>query len=364
MKFLFWTDPHLGLSRSAHTTAASRERLRSAINQQVRDIVELDGIKVCAGDLFDTCFNNEATIVEGYNAAINCERVLAGNHDLANREGAVPSMRLLEEMEIESIVLGDPNTTDYSYDFYIVGLDRCVHLYMVPHKSSQQLFDATLAEVVEHAQRESPMAGTSVLCLHCNYDSGFATQDSTLNLTREQAKQLLEKFDYVLLGHEHVPRSDFGGRLQILGNIHPTSFSDISDKYIWFLEDGKLRSELIWNSNQRAICDWAWLLDPHIESGGTKYPTTPRWDGIQFIDVVGEAPAEQMPAISRAIQKLWQDVPSALMIRNNVKSEALQIEQRELAQAMSVPDRVTHELEGSDFSPLWRTYLERLETQK
>ena len=351
----FWSDPHLGLNRTSHTTPVSRKALRDALYHQAKDIVAGDRdstASICLGDLFDTTENDESVIAQGAEIASKCALVLSGNHDLANRDGRMSSLALIGTLCDDSAIAID----DDSVNHFRLSFPDC-YIVTVPHKRTQGLFDEALAGLENNCSKDRPC----VLLLHCNYASGFATAESSLNLTREQAAILVEKFDYVLLGHEHIPRSDFDGRLQILGNIHPTSFADISDKFIWRLEEGVLVSEQVWSTNRLAVKDWEWLLNPSVSYGPVDYAVTKvNWEGIQFIDITGTAPAARLPEIAKAIQKLWSEAPDALMIRNSVKAESVVVEAQEVRRALDIPSRITEELQGSKLLPLWTHYLGRV----
>ena len=99
---------------------------------------------------------------------------------------------------------------------------------MIPHCRTQTDFEMQLDQ-----------AGSGdILCLHCNYDSPFADKEQELNLTRERAEQLLERFKFILLGHEHAAADHFDGRLKIIGSLFPTSFGDVGAKHRALVYDG------------------------------------------------------------------------------------------------------------------------------
>lgn len=347
MALLFWSDPHLGLNRTSHTTPASRAKLRQALLQQATVVLDsaesTADIPICLGDLFDTTDNEELVIAQGSNIASRCALVLSGNHDLANRDGKMSSLELLGSLNPDTAVALDDTTANY---FVLEFPDA--NVIAIPHKRTQQLFDASLLRVLTEVRRSSK---PRILVLHCNYESPFATDDASLNLSRELAGRLLEVVDYVLIGHEHMPRADFNGRLQLLGNIHPTSFADISDKFIFTFSQGKLTPLYVWTKDEgHRSYDWETFLSAPVEE----------YDGIQFIDITGTAPASKLPDIAKAVQKLWSQAPDALMIRNNVKSESVDIEVKEMNRALDIPSRITEELQGTAFAELWGDYLERV----
>lgn len=346
MALVFWSDPHLGLNRTSHTTPASRKALREALFKQAKSILTGNDTYICLGDLFDTEDNEEKVIAQGAEIANRCALVLSGNHDLPNRDGRLSSLQLIGELASDSAVaLDDDSDNHFRLSFpeaYVVA---------VPHKRTQQLFESTLKQLWENYDptKDRP----TILVLHCNYNSGYANDDATLNLTRDIAERLLDVFDYILIGHEHIARSDFDGRLQILGNIHPTSFSDISDKSIWRFDGKELQDLCVWPIQ----CWKSWSWEEFL--GDREYDEFSSYDP-QFVEINGTAPAAKMPEIAKAIQKFWAAHPETYMVRNAVKSEQLVIDAPKASKALDIPSRITEELQGSKLLARWQQYKERL----
>lgn len=347
----FWSDPHLGVRRNSNSTPQSRIRLQQAVFAAAKEAADLENSH-CLGDLFDTTANTEEVILQGSLIAERCKTVLSGNHDLPNHEGKLSSLQLLVELAGGVGEDGSPWPAYIHPGSTNIGLvlTRDVATFLVPHKLTQALFDATLEAAPAKVDEVAVGARTKVLCLHCNYNSNFAVNESELNLTREQAEKLLEVFDYVLLGHEHIPRSDFDGRLRILGNLYPTSFADISDKYVWRLENGNLTPIKVWDASSGAEeIPWEDLLSGRLPGRDT-----------QFITITGTAPANRMAEISRATHALWAKSPEAFLIRSKVQSEEMLIEKQAFERLVDVPTRITNELKSTPLLTLWQTYLEKL----
>lgn len=228
MKILLYSDPHEGLNRVANMTHASAAALREvSFSQTMKILTELKqpGMSsFCLGDLFDQYSNSEAVIQQATELVQRTSIVLAGNHDVSNRKDCVSSLSLLHQFYGDKILIAPYGTSDT----FELDVGKTKFLF-VPHVANQELFEQALTEAVETATAGD---GWRVLCLHCNYASGREMQDTALNLTRERASELLATFHTIFLGHEHAPSEDFNGRLVILGNTHPTGFSDISDKRI------------------------------------------------------------------------------------------------------------------------------------
>lgn len=342
MSIWFFSDPHIGTVRNSHTTVQSRAALKFELFKTSARLIEVTGSDplFCLGDLFDTDSNDEATIMQGADVVKRCTAVLGGNHDLPNREGKLSSLQLLSSVIPGRIVCG--STDEPGYMLYITA--EAV-VYMVPHMATQDLFDLSLSEVLGAASQV--VDRSKVLCLHCNYNSGLIHNDASLNLTREKADELLEVFDYVLLGHEHEHRTLHGGKLIILGNTHPTSFSDISDKYLWEFDGSGFRPHLLWSRSDGYLnMDW--------EQGSDELHDT-----VQFIEITGKAPAERLPDIAQGIASLWKTCPNLLMVRNNVEADvALPEVDTTVSRTLDLPSRISLALADSDLLPIWNEYLE------
>jgi hypothetical protein len=342
--YTLFTDPHLGTRRAAHTTRDSSKRLTTALYEQALEIVTGRANPVCLGDLFDKAQNDETTLVQGYNVASRCRFTLAGNHDSTNRADTLTSLDALKEMDCSII-----SAPDLSVPYFDANPDG---LYIVPHHASQALFEQAMNDAAAHAgvHREGQAA---VLMLHCNYDFGFASEDDTLNLSSEVAEQLLVAFDLILLGHEHKPASHFDGRVVILGNTHPTSFADLSDKFVYFLdsETATLDCECIWPLAS---------LYREIKFGAE----LPDLTGVQFVDVIGVAEAEDALAVAEFVQSVWRASDSLLAVRNNVQigDHLAGISADDAKPALvDLKSKIAEDLEGTDMLALYRTLLQEVE---
>ena len=342
-KYTLFSDPHLGTKRSAHTTRESAFRLQRTLYDAAARIVSKSPHAVCLGDLFDKSQNVEATLVQGYAIASRCEFTLAGNHDQTNREGTVTSLDALKEMGCP--IVSSPNL-DTPY------FDARGPLYFVPHHASQDLFEKALLQAKEDAT-ENRSGLPAVLFLHCNYGlhEVMLTNDATLNLPEPMAKDLLEAFDLILIGHDHNPRRYLDGRVVILGNTHPTSFSDISDKFKYTLnitdEEVKLDKELIWSMREG-------FAEIRL---GDDVETLPA--GVQFVNVFGMADASQAAEVSDFIRSVWETRPGAFAVRNNVQIGVLQVDDDvEPPKLINLRERIEGDLAGSDLLELFSELAE------
>lgn len=354
-----FTDPHLGVTRGDHTTRESSQRLQNKLYEQAMRIVTSDVLEenprplFCLGDLFDKAFNPERIIAQGINVASRCEITLSGNHDETNREGTITSLQVLEEAGCR--ICRSDNLSEAFFDCFSDGAYQ--GLYMVPHHASQELFLAACQEAAEHAATHRDGLA-SVLLLHCNYNFGLAVTDNTLNLPEDFAEQLLESFDLIFIGHEHNPSTHLDGRVVVMGNTHPTSFSDISDKYVYTLdlERAEYTREAVW-----------------LKSKGyreMKLGEAPGdMSGVQFVNVVGQEAVGSAAEVTDYLNSIWkageylvEGVPhnDLLLVRNRVAlKDALEgiDTAAEPVQLEDLQTTLRRDLQGSDLEPLFAELL-------
>lgn len=344
MKLTLFTDPHLGTRRAAHTTRESAKRLQTALYESALNIVEGTPNPVCLGDLFDRSFNSEDTLLQGYNVAAHCKFTIAGNHDSTNRADTLTSIDALAEMDLS--IIRAPTLSDPYWDYTEPGI------YVVPHHASQELFEKAMQEAaIDASVRREGKA--SVLMLHCNYNWHMEIADDTLNLSEELAEQLLTSFDYIFIGHEHKPSKHLDGRVVVLGNIHPTSFSDISDKFKYTLD---ITDDSVELSQERI-----WSLEKSYLKLRVGEPL-PELDGVQFVDVEGIGSDEDALIVSQYIKEIWDNGPDLLAVRNGVdlKNHLDTLDDVEPVQVVDIAARIESDLEGSDMLPLYKRLLKEV----
>lgn len=243
MKIRIYSDPHIGLSRKANTTIQSSQRLQKMLVTVAEEIVSCkEDMVFCLGDLFDKFSNSEEVIHSAANIVKNTNLILAGNHDLENKAGSLGSLQLLSQLSTSSSkFIISPWGDDESFHVEL-GLTK---FYLIPHMASQDLFEKALRDARDDAMQTE--GKWRVLMTHCNYDLTHDIPDTALNMSSELAKELLGAFHYIFLGHEHIPKDLFNGKLWIVGNTYPTGFSDISDKrvLVYDTEDGSIESRAV-----------------------------------------------------------------------------------------------------------------------
>jgi DNA repair exonuclease SbcCD nuclease subunit len=235
----FSTDYHLGQVLNTHTTPDSRKKLKQALFNQAWSVTDTHGEPhYCLGDVVHTYRNDEGTIQQVMSILGRLSNCIFGNHDVTNRTDSLGTLELLEPM----------------YDLVEAKMGKCIPvicneggavLTLVPHTNSQELFEKALNKLATKSHKKPEL-----LLLHCNYESPWDNNETTLNLTEEMATKLLKRFDYILIGHEHNYREALDGRVVLLGNVHPTNFGDISDKYRWTYSDGALQKHKVWEKEK------------------------------------------------------------------------------------------------------------------
>lgn len=339
-----FSDPHLGTSRAAHTTPTSSNALKQRLYEQAMHIVKYDDTtKICLGDLFDKAFNQESVLVQGYNVASECWSTLSGNHDETNREGTVTSLRALQAMDVR--ICSAPDLSNPYFDCF-------ESIYMVPHHASQALFERAMREAAAHAaQHREGLA--SYLMLHCNYNFSLAIEDNTLNLSAELAQELISSFDYIFIGHEHVPSRHLGGQVIVMGNTHPTSFADISDKFVYSLEldTATLTTRQVWSVKRQ------YLQIPY----GSDIPDL---SGVEFVDVTGVEGVASAVEINDFIREIWAQGEQLFAVRNKVAlKDALDNVDSDVGEVVVVDlkTRIRNELSGTELEVLFNELVQQVE---
>lgn len=299
----FFTDPHIGKELKANTTPASRSLLAEQIRLhglQAATMPHPDDRKVeatiCGGDLFDTDSNPEHVLLAGAEVASKCSLVIGGNHDVINVAGRTSSLHALSELTMDERFVLPPEPGKVSVDLRVYGE---VMLFTVPHHARQQEFEQALEQARRMA--DDSEAKRKLLLVHCNYHLTFEAGENDLNLTDAKARHLLQVFDYIVMGHDHRPRRECDGRLIILGNTHPTSFSDQGEKYTWFYDSQGNDWVKAVNASEASMQVKAAQL---IEDWRTE--SLHKYEGAEWLDITGSLPPEAAVDLAKAIRELWR----------------------------------------------------------
>jgi len=310
-------DTHLGVNRVSGTTPQSREDLRNYVFAEfdkLLDITDNDDDLVILGDLFDSFEVDPRDWLEAYRlltawCAYNSFHTLylvAGNHDTSAKANRVSSFETMA-----AVLKGQFRNVK------VIGIDETLtadgYIHLVAHHRNQELFDLTLAKVLEDCER-----GDYVL-FHANYDNKFAERsDHSLNVSEAQALEFTKKGVSLVFAHEHHHRREIphgtpadGGSVVCLGNQIPTSVSDVlgrADKFYWELWEEGLRKHRFWEAKDNyAELDWRSL---------------PQDNPAKFIRVVGDAVNAEAAQVIDAIHRFRQK-SNAFVITNAVKIEGI-----------------------------------------
>ncbi len=303
-----FTDPHLGLAARTNTSASSTKLLDSKISRIAVGITQKYLNLICAGDLFHRSHNREDVIADGIKVAQGCDIVIGGNHDNTSRTDDKSSLDIVAKVA-DSVLMTAVGQVEVHAD---LEFDSGEIVTIVPHHSNQELFDQAIEEACK--------SKGDLVILHCNFNNPFVDGiDTALNLTPAQAEQLLQSYSFIVIGHEHNTRWEMNNRLLALGNTHPTGFSDISNKYVWHFDKTKENpwsKTKIWDKTTGFMCltasDIFDLPESEflIEDGATP---------PSFVDIVGDLPAEDMPALAHRIGLIWKHW-NPFMVRNQVNA--------------------------------------------
>jgi hypothetical protein len=301
------SDLHLGVSRSAGTTPQSAAALKAHLHAQFAKCLRTGPSRVIInGDLTDTYDIGLGDAIEVYAAldeflSLSGGREVllsCGNHDLSkdsSKLGTVSFIGRLLEMK-------------YPGRFTLVDrpMETGDDIYIIPHVVNQAVFDMELARV--------PASAKYVL-LHGNLDNPFAgQQDHSLNVTREQAKSLIDNGATVVFGHEHQGRKAFGGRLIVVGNQESSSVSDCLAHGDGQL-DGK-KYALILSTEGPALVQ-TWSQEDNFAQVDWRFIT--QWVGSEkFIRVNGNAEADEAADVIKAISAFRQK-SDAFVVTNAVR---------------------------------------------
>lgn len=229
---LIYTDPHLGLKRKANFTPASAAAREKEAITSLLSLVRSERFVFCAGDFFDKANNPEEVIDSTLEIAEHTNIILAGNHDVKNNVESVSSLDIVDRVCDNVLFSNDSG-------FHIIKVEGCSFVF-VPHVMTQERFTKILSQLNKVEK--------GVLILHCNYDTLNSEDDIHLTLTRDMAEQLLTKFQYIFIGHEHTAKEDFDGRLQLIGSFRPTAFDNLDEKsvIIFDTETNSFHRQVVW----------------------------------------------------------------------------------------------------------------------
>jgi DNA repair exonuclease SbcCD nuclease subunit len=345
MLYNIFSDPHLGVTRKAHTTAKSSERLTQALYEAAESAVGHPGKTIIAGDLFDKTYNPEYIIQQGIKIADGAI-ILAGNHDETNRASARSSIDIVAmNADVVQCAVGETSITEVRGAKF--------NITLVPHHSTQELFLAALDKAINATEGDK----FNYLFVHCNRGELPGPQaDSTLVITIERERELLEVFDRILYGHIHQPAMYDGkqrktehpdeAKVIVCGNTHPTSFGDISNKFGY-----------TFNATENMLDPyWLWSVQQgyrEIEVGGN----IPDLKGVQFVKVYGKG---NKLDVANFVQSVWDSGTDLLAVRPDVEFTDLDVTEVEDVNLENLADVIANELKETDLAEAFAELLGEL----
>lgn len=315
MKLLISSDPHIGRNLTANTTRKSRQLLKDnlfraslAVSRQQPDPAlgitfepeDVDAVS-CLGDIVDTHDNDAQTVLQAHTLMQEVDLLLSGNHDVHNDAKSVGTIDILQELHPENVIRA--KFDECRIEVEDTGDELVIS---IPYLSSKALFESALVKAQDAASGESRPC---LLFLHCNYDSGYADQDTELNLTSKQALRLLEHFDYIFIGHDHKFKTDHNGRVVVLGNLYPTGFGDISSKYHAVYDNG------------RVTCRKHWDHETYYQEIDVEQLLSAEHEPVrkQFVDITGSITPDKLLNLAKAIKREWAMGEDTVAIRSRVQ---------------------------------------------
>lgn len=309
-------DMHLGYERKSFSTKAARDRYKKAVFNKAKQSIQ-EGAKlgpvIMVGDLFDKANNDDNTLAQGISICNTkgLELVLAGNHDLVNKDKHSTTLSMVKEVVDVDIPTPLYNEYFFSENKY-EGSKYTV--YSVPYSYTQDLFLESLDKAKERAEE---LKKPCVLVLHTNYNLAFDKVDTTNNLEPDKAKELLSTFDFIFSGHEHNCSERLSGRLIMTGSVMPVSTSELETKYMFELTDeGVVKKHVIWDQAASKTYD--------VNDMPEQLP-----EGTEFVVVSGQSDRSTATAGMKTVVNWWKNCQSLLVCKpdwhvkeSSVKKEA------------------------------------------
>lgn len=354
MKLMHISDTHLGVKRSAGTTAESRSELNAFMLSNFQELLDFAALKgynlLINGDLFDG-FNidreTEYTVFEKlmtWCKSNPCQNLWlsAGNHDLSRDSSAVSSFQSL--WRYLNVVVEN---------FEVVFNEACKldeSTWVIPHMPNQELFDAEIDLVLEDLQFGG-LGG--VVFVHANYDNNFAKEaDHSLNVSYEVAKKFKEQGATLVFAHEH--QSKKVGNVWVVGNQFPSSISDClgNDTKYFLLMDGK---EVEMQEYLDVTCVYQ-----EVDWRSDEIPSPKH-----FIRITGQASSNEASEVVNKIIHWRKTLPSSVFVLTNavvVESMETELSKEDLQSAKSDFDitKIVGERVPEHLKPLFENILDKM----
>jgi len=257
--------------------------------------------------MFDKYRVDPGAMLQSMDILQDCMICLSGNHDTINDRDSIGSLEFLLKIMSEVFILAAPYGQAFYHRMHIDG----TAIYIIPHVTTQQLFEDSLLRVYEAGQEDK--ATHKLLLLHCNfnYPEERLTQ-AELNLTEEDALALIEDAGFkIMIGHMHAPSEYFRGKLWVVGSTTNTGFADLSDKrsLLYDTKTGEVTSETHWRMKDHSLT----LDAPTLTLGAFEVPYS---NQTEFITLTGDIEPNQIHFLSQLHQRCWEEFPNLLALRD------------------------------------------------
>lgn len=302
MELLFVGDIHLGYKRKSFTSSIAKGRYEEQLlNHGLKALGLGVSTKIQVGDVFDRYNNSDSVLINGIDLCYLADLVVAGNHDISNTLEDNSTLKMVDEVINKSVDFIFPDKQEETPTPYRVYGDTAVAV--IPYCYTQEQFEL---EIQKAYDLEIPEKVTyKLLVMHTNYNLSYELTDTTNNLTKDDAEALLEKYDYIISGHEHNYNSYFKGRLIMTGSVFPLSTAELEDKYVHTFnsETGKFTRECIWSAEKHSV-----------SYDVTKLPDELPED-TQFVTITGRAKAADVVESQKVIASWWSKSTGLLVCK-------------------------------------------------
>lgn len=360
---VFFSDPHLNRVWSAHTIPTTRERLTEAYYLPVQELIAKYADKgvqlMCGGDWFDRAHNPEKVIQRSAALLKRVTVTVAGNHDHVNRDQAITSLALLGNLDEDlsyQLSINPDHLNETSVDLHHISDE--VDLFTVPHHATQALFEAALFEAATAAK--TTRATHHILMTHCNVgDPGGGKPDSNLYLTPALQQALGETFDYILVGHEHVPRR-IGEKVIVMGSTQPCNFGELGcDRSAWelHLRDGDLTIERVSLATQLRSTRITLNSEADVQRQAGEIP--------DLVHLVGVMPVTASKQVQRLVKSLYERGALAVKLDINFTSGTVVDGEAVQGSMSNLLDVVRGEIQGNkDWTRIFNDTLAKINEEK
>jgi len=221
MKFLQISDTHLGYhqyglsERGQDFFDVFEEAVEIAINENVDFILH-------SGDFFHTSRPSNEVFLKSINLIRKLKEknipvfVISGNHDRGNQVRDISPLKILESFGLKVVEQGS-----IEYEGVIISGLKYISKVAVRENG--------IKEILEKYLEESPDKNAKhLLMLHHEFQPFFP--NSTLNLN----KDIPEGFDYIGIGHYHIPQKPFdlkGSLIVYSGSTEFTAYNEKEENY-------------------------------------------------------------------------------------------------------------------------------------